>query len=342
MERTRLSLLVDNYIKEAKSFYPHLRFSQSHSFYSGDEPTSCEFEFGFNGNLLKDTEYYSKGNSKLIHYTSSIQNLVEILNSGYLRLSNLVALNDPQELSFITNNLEMKFSEDEINEYKREFFSASFCKVLNLTEPDDFPMWRLYGGDGYGAAIIFEVINYDEEWSNFVLSKVQYGNNPAVDRYRSYFKFHNEFQEKNNYPLQNYPKSLYSIMAFHKNKIWSYEKEVRLLTHYKHDKYTLKDKDMHMARLKHSIAKNGKIYSYVELPLFGGEEYNRLHKKAKELQWLDFFKGALPILKIKEIIIGYKNNTETVLRLEDIVRHLSDQYRSHISIRDSHLRKMLV
>lgn len=339
---TRLKNLIDKYIEESRVFYPHLRFGESRSWYSGDEPTSCEFEFGFNADILKGTEYYNEKNSKLIHYTSSIQNLVEILNSGLLRLSNLVALNDPQELSYVTNSLDVEFNKEDIIEYKRNFFSASFCKVLNLTKPDDFPMWRLYGGDGFGAAIVFEVINYGKEWNNFVLSKMQYGDNAAVERYRNYTKFHKKFQERNNYPIQNYPKSLSSIMAFHKNKIWSYEKEIRLLAHFEYDKYTLKEKAMHMVGLKHGIAKNGKLYSYVELPLFGGEEYNRLYKRAKELKWIEYFEKSLPIFKIKKIIVGYKNTTETVLRLEDIIRHLSDQYKYMIPICDSHLRKALI
>lgn len=150
--------IIKEYLKGTSKFYPGFKFASRRSVYSGDEPTSCEFEFRFKAKNLSKTEYECLDRS-LIHYTSSVNNLFEILNSGVLRLSNLNALNDPQEWSYLVKSLGMHFNNDQVRDYKAHFFSSSFCKIENELQPDVFPMWRLYGDDGFGAAIIFELEN---------------------------------------------------------------------------------------------------------------------------------------------------------------------------------------
>ena len=128
-----LTGIIDKYIQNTNQYYPGFRFSSRKSFYNSDEPRSCEFEFSFRANNAAKTEYNCEKKQDIIHYTSTIQSTVEILNSGLFRLSNLLQLNDPQELDFLRKNLEMKFSDHEINEYKSNFFIGSFCKVINIT-----------------------------------------------------------------------------------------------------------------------------------------------------------------------------------------------------------------
>ena len=106
---------------------------------------------------------------------------------------------------------------------------------MDEDKPDSFPMWRLYGGDGYGAAIVFEVLNAKANWFKYLFAKVQYGQNRSLTKFRDFLAFHNDFQLRYHNPIQNWPKSLIALMALHKNQIWSYEKEIRLLTHYPFD-----------------------------------------------------------------------------------------------------------
>ncbi|RCH55273.1 hypothetical protein DJ568_08800 [Mucilaginibacter hurinus] len=338
-ESPYLDGLIDKYIKRAKGFYPGLEFGSRFSLYSGDEPRHCKLEFSLKSKNLINTEYHVKRKYDVIHYTSSLQNVIEILNSGLFRLSNLIALNDPQELRFIINNLKMDFNKKQIEKYKSHFFCGSFCRVLNKKKPDEFPMWRLYGDDGFGAAIIFEIVNYEKDWSNFLISKVQYGDAKSVSRYNEFMDFHNLFQKENNQPLQSgdLPYALTALMALHKNKIWEYEKEIRILTYNEYDHlYTLKSNEPHICEVKHSVLKNGKKYSFVELPLLGSKEFRRISKIINEAS-SNYLNNRFPIIKVKEVILGYRIEDTVVSNVEDIVAYVSNSFGYQINIRKSHL-----
>lgn len=334
-----IDAIVDTYIEKVREFYPSLEFGSRRSMlFSSSEPSTCDFEFRFNSFNLNNTEYQATRNYDLIHYTSNVQNVLDILNSGVIRLSNLISLNDPQEINFIVNNLQMKFNVDQIEAYKNHYFTASFCKITNNKKPDSFPMWRLYGGDGLGAAIVFEVVNPKNEWTNFLLANVQYGNSKAVDRFKNLWSFHNNFQQEKNHPIQNFPKALSALMALHKNQIWAYEKEIRLLTHHNFDKYTLKEQDSHICNLKHSITRQGTKYAFVELPLFNCPEYVRFEKILDKEQLYRF----IPILKVKKIILGYKHDYNICHDIGDIIQSLSHKYKNHIELNVSHLREQMI
>lgn len=333
-----LSVLLKSYFIEAKKHYPNFSFSSRFSVYDVSEPTTCELELGFDAKCIRGTEYELSEKSNLIHYTSSVQSVIEILNSGSLRLGNLVSVNDPQEISFIANNLNIpNFSPDVIS-LRSTFFSASFCKVIDEKKPDDFPMWRLYGTDGYGAAIIFEIENYDQDWLNFVLAQVQYGDCESVKRFIDFVNFHNGFQELNNFPIQNIPKTFTAFLALHKNHIWKYENEIRLLTQYDYNEYSLENVSEHICQLKHSISNKNKQYSYVELPLTGGKEYNRI----KDLGRLDALNSLLPIFKVKEIILGYRIDSKSYMDIITVVNYISRGYGYHIAVRESHLKEYMI
>lgn len=139
----KIDKIVEEFILGSQKFYPRLEFSERRSMYSGDEPASCTFEFGLRSKNLTQTAYDTTGLKYLIHYTPSIQNVVEVLNSGVFRLSNLTSMNDPQEVVFANNYLENAFSKEQMNEFKANYFSASFCSVENNSNGEEFSMWRL-------------------------------------------------------------------------------------------------------------------------------------------------------------------------------------------------------
>jgi hypothetical protein len=337
-----LDEIINEYIQGASKFYPGLRFGQRYSMFSGDEPESCDFEFSFRAQNLRRTPYIPKEES-VIHYTSSLQSLFEILNSGYLRLSNLNALNDPQELSFIKNVMGIELTEDQVKEYKNHYFSGSFCKVIE-NEPVSFPMWRLYGGDGKGAAIVFDLINSRSDWHKYLFAKVQYGQNAALNRFKKFISFHNEFQLQHKRPIHNWPKALIALMALHKNSIWSHENEIRLLTHYPFDKYTYNEDswDSQICNLKHSITATGKPFAFVELPLFEGKEYRRLGSRMKERGYEGELENSIPILKIKKIILGYRLESKLFAQAQEMIQYISKkEYQYNFYAADSHLRKYM-
>lgn len=336
--RTKFDDLIDQYIEESKKFYPKLEFSSRFSLYGGDEPTSCDFEFSLNSNILSGTEYDCDDVDKLVHYTSNLQNVIEILNSGVLRFGSLTSMIDPQEMQFTNRYLGMHFSEKQISELKSTVHSSSFCSISNDEYPDEFPMWRLYGNDGYGAAIIFKVENTNTNWYNYMMAKMQYGDCDAVSRYKDFVEWHESFQKKHNNPIQNQPKALTTLMALHKNDIWKHENEIRLLTHTEFDKYTLKEKHPLFSKLKHSITRNGELYSFMELPIYRGERFNDLDKRLTEHGEPGYLFKTIPVLRITDIVLGYRVSDNTTHSMIKLMGYYSSLYKSDIYLRTSHLR----
>ena len=328
--------LRKKYVENAKKYYPNFEFGSMETglIFDGELPP-FEFEFRLNSKCIKGTEYEVIEESNLIHYTFSPKNVIEILNSEVLRLSNLVNVNDPQEMNSIIKKANIKNFVPYIEALKSIYFSASFCKVINDEKPDEFPMWRLYGNDGRGCAIVFEIENYKKDWYNLILSNVQYDPCAAVDTFIEFINSHYSFQESNNFPLKNIPITITSLLAFHKNEIWKYENEVRLLTYQNYDEYTLKPIDDSYCELKHSISADNKRYSYVELPLYGGKEYNRINREGK----LDSFYNILPVLKIKEIILGYRIETNSRNNIIEAVNFISKSYGYFIPVKESHIKE---
>lgn len=336
-ERKKLDILIEQYIEGSRKYYPELRFSSQYSMYSGDEPKACEFQFGLSAKNLASTAYDCEGLNQLIHYTPNFQNVIEILNSGIFRLSNLTNVNDPQEIFFTNRYLGLQFSDKQISEFKSYFFFASFCAIVNYDYPDDFPLWRYYGNDGYGAAIIFSVENPKEDWDRYLMARVQYGDGDAVSDYKDYIEWHNSFQRKNDNPILNQPDAITALMALHKNQIWVHENEIRLLTHHRFDKYTLKEKDTFFSKLKHAVSKTGRQYSYIEMPLYGGEIFNDISKRLAELDYPGYLFHHFPILKVTDIILGYRVSDEVVDSFTKILIYFSSLYGYHINLRRSYL-----
>ncbi|RYE30028.1 MAG: hypothetical protein EOP42_13035 [Sphingobacteriaceae bacterium] len=83
-EDSRLSRVISDFVQKSQEFYSGLRFSNSWSIYSGPEPTSCDFEYGFSNKFLKDSSYEFSSSRKLIHYISSIEVLLDIIKVVYL------------------------------------------------------------------------------------------------------------------------------------------------------------------------------------------------------------------------------------------------------------------
>jgi len=339
--RTKFDELIDQYIEESKKFYPKLKFSSRSSIYGGNEPTSCDFEFSLNSKVLSETEYDCDGVDKLIHYTSNLQNVTEILNSGVLRFGCLTSMIDPQEMQFNNKYLGTHFSEKQISELKSTVHSASFCSIINDEYPDEFPMWRLYGNDGYGAAIIFKIENGNSDWHNYMMAKVQYGDCDAVRRYKDFIEWHESFQKKYNNPILNQPRVLTTLMALHKNEIWKHENEIRLLTHTEFNKHTLKEKHPLFSKIKHSITRKGSLYSFMELPIYKGDRFNDLDKRLTEFGEAGYLFKSIPVLRITDVVLGYRVSDDIIHDMMKLIDYYSELYGSAICLKTSHLRKYM-
>ena len=139
----------------------------------------------------------------LAHYTS-LSTLENIMRSGEIWFSNPLYMNDFEELNFgmiegakafresseIKNACSEKTYYDKLlnifdemfNRYVREhvFDTYIFCSSEHKSDNEDglLSMWRGYGGNGHGAAIVFDSRQFEHIYgAPLVISKVRYASN---------------------------------------------------------------------------------------------------------------------------------------------------------------------
>lgn len=293
---------LDAYISEARKYFPGINASNISSLFNPEihpEPISGKIQLS--GRFINETALQN-GPLSFIHYTT-VQNTMNILNSGNVRLYNCLNLNDPSEIKYLLKKSELTFSDDEIEQYKREHFILS-GSMYNSATDEDFNLWRLYGDSGQGIGIVFEIDDKIKNWNNIYIQKVTYGNDDVLNEF---FKFHKTFNLE--YSLFENKPDFFALLATSiKNDIWSVEKEFRVVVHSEFDQIMLQPENPNLSplisqTLKHELKDNGKLVSYVEIPLHLNNHSPRKVKspfKNEEIELLDY----VPNLKIKKLILG--------------------------------------
>ena len=296
---------IELYIKQAKEFFPEIAFRSSSSFFNPeaeDKPKSGKVEL--RGSFLNKAAL-KNGPVEFIHYTN-LTSAMNILNTGVVRLYNCLNLNDPSEINYLLDQSPIKFDDKEIEKYKREHFILS-GSIFKSEVDEDYNMWRLYGDAGNGIGIVFEIDDKIDNWRNVYLQNISYGkiNNDTS----KFLKFHAEFDEK--YKLfQNKPDILSLLSTGVKNEIWSIEKEFRVVIRTPFNKDSLQATDTNLSSnsliyetLKHELKPNGKMVSFVELPL-SLSKYNSETVEMPLTKRVVNTQDYVPNLKIKKIILG--------------------------------------
>jgi hypothetical protein len=326
------------YLEQAKKYFPELEFSSHFAIYSGEEPESADITLKNESTAFKN-KYKFK--NRFVHYTS-IDALFSILTSQELRLYNCNNLNDDFELTNSLEKLGFEMVKEDMKKFRNEFFVFSANEVLNDENIEDFNLWRLYGDNGNGVAIEFEILNSEDSWDNVFYGKVSYGAfNNSYDEMKSFVGFHQEFNKK--YGLFNNIPSIIPAIAFHfKDEIWNVENEIRLIAHCSFDQNDFSVKPFRIKNnilnytIKHVLNKSGKPTAYVSLPLILDEGINRISEVAKDEQFaIDFYK-CIPHLKINKIILGYNRSFETLMNLEELVCRIYNDKKYARNIRVSH------
>ena len=295
------------FVDTVNSLFPglemtHLRYGDSKC---KDIWQHYEFNIPPANKNLVNSPYFYEGKTA-VHF-SSIQALSSILTEKSLRLYNLHALNDPREFTFASKifRLEKKFFDDA----KNNLFLTSFCERAILKRPaDEFNMWRLYGHQGKGVAIVFKLANNPEKWEDFHFSKVSYG-----DEKRGNFKKLMVLMDEINKTKPTINGDFGKLCAFHKSNLFKHEYEVRLLF----DKRELrtgeggrtvtKDNNPIFPNIKHDIFKlieNKENVRYIQIPIYN----TSINSKPTDI----------PLLKIDQIILGYNYSEDA----SNIIKHL--------------------
>lgn len=305
---------IELYLEGARKFFPNLEASSVFVMSGSSELTSGKIEF--RSQFINEI---SLMNSPLqfIHYTS-LSSAMNILNSGNIRLYNCLNLNDPSEINYLLKKSPIVFTEKEVEKYKKEHFILS-GSIYESKDDEEFNLWRLYGDQGRGVGIVFEVDNRIGNWGSVFLHNVVYGtNNELSENIIKFLHFHKEFDETHRL-FNNIPNIISLLSTGVKNEMWSIEKEFRIVIKLLLDKHSnlpedsISNNSLITSRLNHELKPNGKMVSYVELPLHLNDYESRVVKKPYsniEVDLIDY----VPNLKIKKMILGpnsvYKDTLE--------------------------------
>lgn len=303
---SEIDKVLDDYLNGAKEIFPHLKISSRFSMFSGELefPTSGKIELN---NKIFEIDISEEKPYEVIHYTS-LNAFLEIINSLTIRMYNCYNLNDPKEIEHSFETMNFPYTDESIKNWKRNHFVLSFSKY-DRTINDDFNMWRLYGQNGMGVGLVFEVPKEINNWRNVTINEIEYTSKNKPSKIKQYIDYHQNFQEKN--PVfENTPSIIPLLATFHKNEIWSGENEIRLVAHCPYDEYTLEAKTFDVSSsdflnesLNHSINSNGTPVAYIQIPI---------SKKTLEdkiiPEWDEDLKNHLmsnhPFLQLKSVVIG--------------------------------------
>jgi len=273
---------------------------------------------------LKNTPFFYDSGNDFIHFTS-LDSLFSILNSGHLRLYNLLNMDDKLELEYARKALLLKTNSDE--KIKEQLYSFSMCSSKEILEEEPKKkkhlLWKLHGKDGNGVIIRLKRMNELTTWRSYYLTKCFYD--------LEVFSAIKELNEITNQEiLEN------KLACFIKLPIYDFEKEIRLVfdmanseKHFDTNTLTTTYPKIYPDKLN----KSDKI-SYFQLPLYN---FYKDNDKAAYPLLSDFVgeKYETPKMSITEIILGYRYNDNDLKNLKERI----NTFDSTINVKMSDLKQ---
>lgn len=336
MNNEYYSNLADEYYKQLNTFFSTFILNEGTQYISyGNEDSSNRFvEVIKHNQQLSNTAYFNANLNSFIHYTS-IDGLLNILNSKEIRIYNLDKLNDPTEMFYAANKLNIIYDTNKIKNFKSNYFVHSMCYYNEQFQKDDINLWRLYANEGEGVGIVYEIENLDSVWQDVFLGKVIYGNdNDEYKKLQDFVEFHKNFNIKYNNFIKDVPQFIWMLLLLHKNNIWSIENEHRLIIAFKsnHPYEKLSDNFTLAKRLFHSVYK-GRAVSYITLPL--STSVSNFQKLVPPWE-------NIPAIRITKIILGYNITINAMEQIMSLVNFIStNSFGYNIPVEITHLQNEL-
>jgi len=166
--------------------------------------------------------------SKVCRYTT-LDTLFSMLNNLTFRMFGLVGMNDKSEVNYVDEYLNDvdrpldKMHHHTISALNRRYITS--CS--DIDKKDDLTLWRLYGENGAGVCLIFDVIHNNTNFKT-ILKKVKYanedGNHPELEFIK---KIIHDVSDITNFKFDF--RKLNTWKHFFKPCDYSIEEEVRLL-----------------------------------------------------------------------------------------------------------------
>lgn len=206
-----------------QKIFPNTNFKLS-GFISSNEIPPKKFEAIISSSkLFEGTQYKFDESSSFVHFTS-LPLLSQILQSGFLRMSDFNCLSDKSELHFASNVFD-NCTDEKVKEKKSKILSLSAClstaEILNNEH-----MWNQYASKGMGCAIEYKFVTTNIH--NMVFGKVLYGKE-NLRNLQELKKLNEQFKNEYDFEVTDLPMLLLKVSAFHKNIKYKNEQEVRLL-----------------------------------------------------------------------------------------------------------------
>jgi hypothetical protein len=247
-----------------------------------------------NGQFAGSKYFFDK--KHIVHFTT-IDILDKILPSKSLWLHSLNSLEDPTEYSFASSVLSK--NNNSKSDPKNSIYQISFCdRDIFQNNAQEFNMWRLYGQEGEGVALVFSLMNNPIYWHDFHLSPVQYGN-----EHLAVFREINAIIDEINKDEKIVGIDFAKLLPFHKSELYEYEKEVRLLFDFRIDRTgtgsitITKDGKQLFPLIEKNTDKKG---SHMILPI--------------DHESFDQARDEMPLLKLETIVFGYKDIDEKKIK----------------------------
>lgn len=266
--------------------------------------------------INEGSPYYYNNDYKFIHYTS-VSSLINILRNKSLRLYDLSGMDDQLEFEVPLKYLEKKLSEYDIKSIKSKIFSLSMCELGLETKQQSLQAWQKYGNNGSGVGV---VLNFNKEhcneWINFMLSKVFY-TEASMKKLRHVEKLYDKFKKDYNLTVNNFEQILFKYYAFHKHKIYSAEREVRLIYNQGFNHYD-------SPKCFYDINNHFNKTSFIELELEWDSDNKFKDKFLAEGLKVPMIK---PFITVENILLGYRLSNKAKYELFEVIADLTKTYK---------------
>ena len=306
MTEQEANKLFDEYLKEMNAILPEAKMKLQGWHSVNDYIGSLNLDFMTKQNSFDNTLFQTNVENQYIHYTS-VDSLFSILNEEAFRCYPTKNMNDPMEVVSILQKLKLPVSLEMKEKIRQSLFVFSMCKY-GSDNLDDFNMWRLYGKEGHGVGIVFEVENENRDWSSTIIGDVQYGNNAEIEKlFKETIDLSLKYG-KLNLNKDEFPIILNLLMALHKNSIWSFEKEARCVTYFDFDPMygdlnSIYDYNIDKQNIGYVIDSEDMLSTYYKLDL--SSKFNR-QIIDRPVEDHELTKNTRLRLKIVKIVCGYK------------------------------------
>ncbi len=270
------------------------------------------------------SDYYYGSKQSLVHFTT-LEGAKAIMNSGMLWMTELAKLNDPREFTYGTTHHTVDSTIIEMA--KRNAFSISFCEKDMVIRKSgfnrEFMLWRLYGDDGNGCILEFEIDNERNDWVDFYLSEVKYGIRKKA-RFKTFERLNKSISNKG----ENVLADLSPLLFFHKSRLFQNEYEVKLIY------------DGRESGVTHRTTYYDANREVIFPKPFEGNEAMRLELPIRKYTNTGVGNERRPRLKLKRVILGYKKWDDFDKQKQEFNDMATKNLNYAVEVELSHLKKV--